>query len=143
MAPPTPRSTPVVAMPTATAVPAWTPYVTSVVTAKGVDASYQAVDPTDHFTPNQTVYVIVKVRNAPAGRHSLTIRWYLNSTRVQLPSTVTNSVDVLTPNATLYFTCSYPSAGKGTAKVYWDLPPNTSDAQADTWLAQAVAFSIA
>jgi hypothetical protein len=144
--PGTPTSSPPAWTPTPGPIPPTpepNPYVAPVVTAKGVNASYQPVDPTSHFMPNQPVYVILQIRNAPAGHHSLTIRWYLNGTRLQLPSTAVTSVDVSAPNTTLYFTWSYPSAGAGTAKVYWNLPPNTPDAQADGWLAQSVAFDIA
>jgi hypothetical protein len=148
MAPPTPTEGVAPPTPSASA-PAWAPTpapipsVASMVTAKGVNATGQPVDPTSQFTTNQPVYVIVQVRNAAAGPYTLTIRWYLNGTRVQLPSSETTSIRISAPNTNVYFTLSYPSAGRGTAKVYWGLPPNTPDAQADAWLAQSVAFDIA
>jgi hypothetical protein len=149
MAPPTPTEGVAPPTPSASA-PAWaptpepSPYITSMVTAKGMDAnSGQPVDPTSQFTPNQTVYVVVQIRNAAAGPYTLTIRWYLNGTRVQLPSSATTSIPISAPTTAVSFSLSYPSAGRGTAKVYWGLPPNTPDAQADAWLAQSVAFNIA
>lgn len=129
--------------PTPTATLAGSKYVYSAVTATRVDANYQPVNPTSQFKVNQPVYVIVRVRNAPAGPHTLTIRWFLNGTRLQPAQSAATSVVVNAPNSTVSFSYSYPSAGTGTARVYWDLPPDTSDMQAGAWLAQNVAFVIA
>lgn len=134
---PTPSSTP-----SPTPLPAAASYVVSLVTAMGADNLYRPIDPTDHFRTNQRVYVVGQVRNAPPGRHRLTIRWYLNGTVIELPSTTQTSVEIPKPDVNFYCTLTYPTPGEGTAKVYWDLPPNTPDGQADRWLVETLSFSV-
>jgi hypothetical protein len=127
--------------PTATYSPA-AKYIASMITAKGVDAANQPIEPTSQFTPRVSVYVIVLVKHVPAGQHTLTIRWFLNGRRVQQPSTVVTSIALTSASVGVFFTCAYQLDGKGTAKLYWDLPATTSDAQADAWLVREVRFAV-
>jgi hypothetical protein len=143
-APTTPTPTPAkLATPTTQAYSPAAKYITSAITAGGVDPADQPIEPTSQFTRNQAVYVIVQMKNAPAGQHTLTIRWYVSGKAVSVPSNVNTSISVPGPNATVFFKCMYAVYGKGTAKLYWDLPPNTPDDQAGTWLVRDVAFVVA
>jgi hypothetical protein len=36
----------------------------------------------------------------------------------------------------------YPQAGRGAVRIYWDAPPSASEAQAEAYLAQDVAFVV-
>jgi hypothetical protein len=117
-------------------------YITSMITARGVDPANQPLEPTSQFTQRMSVFVIVRVKNVPAGQHTLTIRWFLYGQRVQLPSNAVSSAQVTTGTVSVVFTCAYKLAGKGTAKLYWDLPPNASDVKADAWLVRDVAFVV-
>jgi len=164
-----PGATGVAATPTPTPAPIMTDtptvgskYVTSAVTAKGVDAQGNPVNPTGIFTIGETVFVIVTVRNVPAGQHRITLRWFLNGVAVQLPpSAVTNlpishdgnySACPFSPSAVTNLLISrdanissclvYPQAGRGAVRIYWDAPPSASDAQAEAYLAQVVAFVV-
>jgi len=116
-------------------------YVVSAVTARSVDAHFNPVDPTGFFKPGNAVYVVLQVRNVPAGQHHVSIKWYLDGQDLQLPPNALSSKTV-TQDSNAYFGLTYPQAGRGTARIYWDLPAGTSDPQSDAWLAQVVAFTV-
>jgi hypothetical protein len=128
-----------------TATPSYSPaaqYLANVITARGVGPAYQPLEPTSQFTQRVSVYVIVLVKNVPAGQHTLTIRWFLNGQHVQQSSSAITSTAVTTASVGVSFACAYQADGKGTAKLYWDLPPNSSDAKADAWLVRDVRFAV-
>lgn len=142
-----PRATGVAATPTPTPAPIMTDtptvgskYVTSAVSAKGVDAHGNPVNPTGIFKIGEPVCVIVTVRNIPAGQHRLTLRWFLNGVDVQLPP---SALTTISHDGNYTFCLLYPQAGRGTVRIYWDAPPSSaSDAQAEAYLAQVVAFVV-
>ncbi len=72
--------------------------------------------------------------NPPAGQHQLTIWWFLNGQQV---ATVAEGVSgkSVTGSANVYFTAVYTSGGRGTARLYWDMPTNT-DLSPDAFLAR-------
>lgn len=135
--------------PTATAYPGTigTPtigskYVTSAVTARGVDSNGNAVNPTSTFAAGQKVYVVAHVSNPPVGQHRLSIEWFLNGQQVNTPPEVSIGKPV-TGSANVSFTNVYTYGGRGTARIYWDLPSDTSyDLDPDAFLARDVAFEV-
>jgi hypothetical protein len=119
-------------------------YIANMITANGVDAANQPIEPASHFTQRAPIYLIVRLKNVPAGQHTLTVRWFLYGQRVQQPSNVITSIVISSSSVAVYFTCVYQMDGKGTAKVYWDLPAaNSSDTKADAWLVGDVSFVVA
>lgn len=117
-------------------------YVTSAVTANGVDSAFNPVNETSFFTVGEPVYVVVQVRNALPGPHRLSIQWFLNGQPMDLPASEQTSRQV-TGNTNAYFALSYPQIGRGTARIYWDLPTDPSlDLYPEAWLARDVAFVV-
>jgi hypothetical protein len=134
----------------------------SAVTATGVDAQGNPVNPTGIFQIGETVFVIATVHNIPSSQHRLTLRWLLNGVDVQLPpmgmTTFSISYDgnesscPVSPSVTTtlpishdgnYSSCLvYPQAGRGAVRIYWDAPAWASDAQAEAYLVQDVPFVV-
>jgi hypothetical protein len=162
-----PGATGVAATPTPAPVTTDTPtvgskYVTSAVTATGVDAHGNPVNPTSTFQIGETVFVTVTVHNIPSGQHRLTLRWLLNGVTVQLPPKGFTTLPIspngndsscpIPPSAVTnlqisydgnYSSCLvYPQAGRGALRIYWDAPPSASEAQAEAYLALDVAFVV-
>jgi hypothetical protein len=117
-------------------------YIACVMTAMGVTAANQPLEQTSQFTRNDAVYLLVQVQHVPTGQHTLTIRWSLNGAGVPPACKDVASIVVPSPSGTVWFRCVYQVDGTGTAKLYWDLPANTADAQADARLVGEVAFVV-
>jgi hypothetical protein len=113
----------------------------SAITSKGVGANGTPANPTSFFNVGEWVYVVVQVHNPPPGQHQVAIAWLINGQPADLPLYVSNSHQV-TGSTNISFAFRFKQAGKGTARIYWDLPPNTPEAQADPFLARDVAFSV-
>jgi hypothetical protein len=162
-----PGATGVAATPTPAPVMTDTPTVgskyVSAVTAAGVDARGGPVRPTGIFQIGEAVFVIAAVQHdIPAGQHWLTLRWLLNGADVPLPPRGLSTLPIahnghssacpVSPSASTtlpiardgtYSSCLvYPQAGRGAVRLYWDAPPSASDAQAEAYLAQEVAFVV-
>jgi hypothetical protein len=152
--PPTPTpmpSAPGTATPTATATPApsapanVTPgpqaqYVQYVTTATAVDSNYAPVNPTSTFLVNADVYVVASMRNLTAGQsHTLSIHWFLDGQDLQLSSGALSKT--ITKDSKVYFSLHYPTAGLGSAKLYFDRPINDPDTDT-AYLAATVDFAI-
>ncbi len=121
-------------------------YVVSAVTAQRVDASFNPMNVTNKFLVDQTVYVVVQVRNAASGTHDMCIRWYLNGRYLPLQSSarVCVTIDAAhNPNQNAYFSLSYPQPAVGSARIYWDRPANdTDESTTDPTLGQIVTFGV-
>jgi hypothetical protein len=118
------------------------PFVPVVVTATGVDPNGAAVKPTSHFAVGTPVYVVCRVQgNVPGQAHRLTIRWYLQGQLARVPGAY--SYATVTQDGPLSFSVTYPTAGAGLAKLYWDEPVGDSNEQPNEhFLAQAIAFTV-
>jgi hypothetical protein len=120
-------------------------YVTNAVTARGVDNTGSPVNPTSTFNVGEPVYLVVAVRNPPAGQHRLSIDWFLNGQSLNLPPSSLTTRQV-TGSANVYVALAYPQGGHGAARIYWDLPTGNPtepvDLYTDAFLAQTVAFEV-
>ena len=123
-------------------------YVSSAVTARGVDKQSNPVGVTSHFTVGDTVYVVVRVTNTnvtPGTTNTLAIAWYLNGH----PLGQTGMLELRIPpqpTATFnaYFSLPYMQSGLGMAKIYWNPPPNDPRTDVtDPALAQTITFVVA
>jgi hypothetical protein len=118
-------------------------YITSVTTSQHVDASYNPVGPTSHFLANNTVYVVVDVRNAPSGQHTVCINWYLNGQYLQLADSSKLCTLISSADQNVQFDLSYPQAGVGMARIYWDRSASdTSTGPNDPALAATIVFGV-
>jgi hypothetical protein len=117
-------------------------YIANMITANGVDAASQPIEPTARFTQGAAVYVIVQLKNVPAGSHTLTVRWSLNGQQVQPPPSAVTSTTITSASVAVSFMCTYQMDGTGTVMLYWDLPANSSDATARAWIVRAVRFVV-
>lgn len=117
-------------------------YVPLVTTAAGVDDHLAPIDPTARFQPGMTVYLVASVRGAPAGHeHTITVRWFIDGQDTEIPPSI--SMKTVSGDANVYFTLTYPVAGVGMAKVYFDAPPvSTVSAPSDQYLAATVVFLV-
>jgi hypothetical protein len=88
------------------------------------------------------VYLVCLVQGVVPGQpHRLTIRWYLQGQLARMPGAY--SYATLTQNGPLAFSVTYPAAGAGMVKLYWDEPVGDSNEQPnDRHLAQTVAFVV-
>jgi hypothetical protein len=118
-------------------------FVTSATTAHNVDSNFAPVDISSKFTVNSMVYVVLSVRNVPKGTtHTVSVRWFLNNTDVQLPPSALTTKDI-SVDSNAYFALLYPQQGLGTVKIYWDRPASdTGDSANDQALAQTLYFAI-
>lgn len=118
-------------------------YISSVTTSRRKDASYNPVDITSHFLTGDQVNVIVNVRNAPSGQHSVCINWYKDGQYLQLPSSSQTCVNTSDPNQNVAFSLPYPQPGVGMARIYWDRPANdTNTGPNDPALAATIVFGV-
>jgi hypothetical protein len=118
------------------------PFVPMVVTARGVDQYGAPVNPSTHFAVRMPVYVVCRVQGvAPGQAHRLTIRWYLQGQLARMPGAY--SYATVTQDGFLSFSVTYPAAGAGLAKLYWDEPVGDSNEQPNEhFLAQAIVFTV-
>ena len=118
------------------------PFVPVVVTATAVDPNDAPVNPTTHFVVGTPIYVVCRVQGvAPGQAHRLTIRWYLQGQLARVPGAY--SYATVTQDGPLSFSVTYPTAGAGLAKIYWDEPVGDSNERPNEhFLAQAIAFSV-
>jgi hypothetical protein len=121
-------------------------YVQGATTAKAVDKHYVPVDVTSHFHQGDTVYVVAFVRGLPRGqKHTFTVQWYLGSLKLELPGTAQTSIVVdgsKSADLNVVFALNYPTPGQGSARIYLDLPPVTSEIWPGRYLAQEVTFIV-
>jgi hypothetical protein len=117
-------------------------YVRNVVTARGITAEGEPLDPTSTFQVGMPVYVICTVQGvAPGTSHRLTIRWYLDGQQPRVDGayryvTVTHAGPV-------FFSVTYPTSGAGLAKLYWDEPvADNSNRTDESSLAEAITFTV-
>jgi len=135
--------------PPTAAAPANTPgpaakYIVMVVTARAVDSNYTPIDITSHFPIGSQVHLVVQVRNIPVGeRHTVSVRWFLNGTDMQVNGGPGRTSVEVTDNANAHLSLLYPTTGVGMAKIYWDRPASdSSDSNSDPSLAQTISFTI-
>jgi hypothetical protein len=118
-------------------------YISSVTTSKRIDSSINPVNVTSHFLTGDTVYVVVDVRNAPAGSNTICINWYLNNQYLQLPSTSETCNTIKDANQNVVFYIAYGQPAVGMARIYWNRPASdTSTAPNDPNLAATIIFGI-
>jgi hypothetical protein len=117
-------------------------FVPMAVTATGVDRNGAPVNPTSHVPVGRPVYVVCRVRGVLPGQpHRLTIRWYLQGQLLRSPGAYTYAT--VAQDGSLSFSVTYPVAGAGLVKLYWDEPVGDSNEQPnDRFLAQAIAFMV-
>lgn len=112
-------------------------YVTSIVTATGVDASGHPTGVTSHFPPGATVYVVVTVHGVTDGQsHLLSVRWYIGGQDVSLQQHSGSLGKPVPGDGTYAFNATFHSTGVGLVKVYWDLPLG------DSTLADTLYFGV-
>jgi hypothetical protein len=131
-------------------------YIIGTTTARNVDSSYAPIDPTTHFTVNETVYIAYQVPNVPVNSHHVvSIRWFSRGIDVGLGMVKNQTYSELDPkpgdphcsstvcNFNADFALNYPQAGVGMAKIYWDKPASdTGDGATNPYLAQTLYFAI-
>jgi hypothetical protein len=119
-------------------------YVTNIVTANGVSTDFVPVNETSHFTAGQQVDVICLVSGIAKGQtHTISIHWFYNGIDMQLPMVNGKTSAVITMDQVVYFSMSYPTAGLGMAKIFFDLPSTDNGDQAnDPYLAGQILFAI-
>jgi len=134
--------------PTAVA-PASTPgpaakYIPGVVTARAVDSNFAPIDITSHFPVNSQVHLVIQVRNLTAGeKHTVSVRWFLNGTELQVNGGPRRTSVEVTDNSNVHLALVYPTTGVGMAKIYWDRPANDkNDGDSDPSLARTISFVI-
>jgi hypothetical protein len=106
------------------------PSIAEAVTAKSVDANYKAVDPTSIYSPTDTFYVSVHVKNLVIGS-KVTVKYSYNGTEAQ-----ENSLTADKPGSGYYSFSLSPSADGFPEGDY------TADVYLDDSLAQSVTFSV-
>jgi hypothetical protein len=75
------------------------------------------------------------------GRYRLTIRWYLQGQQPQIDGSYTYAT--LTQDGPVSFSVTYPTAGSGMARLYWDEPVADNTARPnESFLAHAIVFSV-
>lgn len=112
-------------------------YVTSAVTATGVDASGHPTGITSHFPPGATVYVVVTVHGVTDGQsHLLSVRWFIGGQDVSLQQHSGSLGKPISGDGTYAFSATFHSTGVGMVKVNWDLPLG------DSTLADTLAFGV-
>jgi hypothetical protein len=121
-----------------------TKYTVSVVTARSVDSNFAPIDITSRFPVNSQVHLVIQVRNVTAGeKHTVSVRWFLNGTDLQLPSGPRRTSAEVKDNSSIHFAVVCSTAGIGMAKIYWDRPANdTNDTDTDPSLAQTITFTV-
>jgi hypothetical protein len=119
-------------------------YVTTVVTAQGLGTGFGPVHETSHFTAGQAVDVICLVRGIAKGqKHTISIHWFYDGTDMQLPIVNGKTSDDITSDQVVYFSMTYPTAGLGMARIFFDLPSTDNGDQAnDPYLAAQITFAI-
>ncbi len=116
--------------------------LSQVVTALHRQGSCNPVDPASYFHVNDLVWVFVILKQ-PAQGHTISVRWFSNGTDVNPPSIDKTALTLGPNNAGACFSLQYPSAGKGTVKVYWDRPANDKgDDPNDQALMATINFAI-
>jgi hypothetical protein len=137
------------ATPVATAGPA-NKYVTSVVTAKHIDGSQNAKDVTSHFLVNDQVFVVVQIRNAPKGPHTVCAEWFINASQgmqaIHPPGEWADKQGCDTINSAgvnAAFALVYPQSGIGMARIFWDRPASDTNPPAtDPAIAATIIFAV-
>ena len=117
-------------------------YLRDVVTARGVTQDGAPLGPTAHFLVGMPIYVVCRVEGVlPGQAHRLTVRWYLHGQLVRAPGAYRYAT--VTQDGPLTFQVTYPAAGEGMVRLYWDEPvSNNSDRPNDHFLAYALAFTV-
>jgi hypothetical protein len=121
-------------------------YIVSAITAKKIDTNLAPIDVTSHFNVNNTVYVVVQVRNVPKGEtHTVSIRWFMQGQEVfGVTSNNAQLSKPVTQDSNTYFGLQVPQPGEGYAKIYWDRPASAQGDSADAQsLAQTIYFAVA
>jgi hypothetical protein len=119
--------------------------VTGLVTAKSVDPSYNAIDPTSYFLVKSSVFAVITIVGVTQNQtNTLTCVWYLNNLNFNLHTGTSTTIQ---PNKTTNFhgVCELPynQIGIGMVRVYWNRPPSdTSEAADDPYLAQTIQFAV-
>lgn len=120
-------------------------HITSLVTAKSVDTSYNAVDVTSFFTAKSTVYAVMTIVGVSQNQaNTFSCAWYLNGLNFNLHQ---NTQKTIQPSSATNFhaICSLPynQIGIGMVRVYWNRPASdTSDSPTDPYLAQTIKFAV-
>lgn len=116
-------------------------YITSVTTSKRIDSNGHPIDVTSHFLVGDTVYVVVQVRNAPKGEHTVCAQWFLNGEDIRPSGQICKPINIADVNVTLLL--PYPQPGEGMARIFWDAPAGDTDPPLnDPALAQTIYFGI-
>ena len=95
------------------------PYLQHVVTAAMVDGANNPIGLTSQFPVGSTVYVTFQVRGAPAGAHSVSVRWFINGAPVPLPQD-THTALTVTGDMNGAFAATFAQSGNGLAQLYWE-----------------------
>lgn len=127
--------------PVATSGPAAT-YIKQAMTSTGLDAAGNPTDPTSHFTVGQTIYLTVHVLASDSALHTVSIQWFLNGIDVGVKQGSSQRQAFGPPGSVVKDHISYPQAGEGTARVYWDSPNDVSTSPNDSHLAQTIYFGV-
>jgi hypothetical protein len=117
-------------------------YLRDVVMAHGVTRGGAPIDPSSTFRVGSKVYLVCVVQGVVTGTsHRLTVRWYLQGRQIQIDGSYTYTT--VTQNGPVFFSFSYPTAGAGMVRLYWDEPVADNSARPnDAFLAQAIIFTV-
>ncbi len=119
--------------------------ITSLVTAKNVDSSYNPVDVTSYFTVKSTVYAVMTIVGVSQNKaNTLTCAWYLNGLNFNLKTGTSYTVQP-TKATNFHAICALPynQVGVGMVRVYWNRPASdTSESANDPYLAQTIKFAV-
>lgn len=117
-------------------------YVSKFYTTSDPPSDGNSVNVRSHFVVGDTVYVSAIVHGLPKGAHTISIRWYLNGIRVDLPPE-TQTGTTIDGDKRVVFALQYPSPGLGAAKIYIDRPAtDKTDDPKDPTLAGTIFFAV-
>jgi hypothetical protein len=115
----------------------------SIVTAQGIDSSFNPIDVSSYFDVNSTVYVVMTFDSvAPEQTATISCEWYLNGVNFGLKTEKELKLQK-TANFRAYCALPYNAVGNGMARVYWNRPDNdTSESASDPYLAATINFAV-
>jgi hypothetical protein len=117
-------------------------YLHDVVTARDVTTDNMPIDPASAFQAGMPIYLVCVVQGVtPGTSRRLTIRWYLQGQQLQVDGSY--SYATVMRDGPVSFSMTYPTAGSGMARLYWDEPVADNSARTnESFLAQAIGFTV-
>ncbi|HKV84740.1 MAG TPA: hypothetical protein VJN88_09300, partial [Ktedonobacterales bacterium] len=117
-------------------------YVTNIVTANNVDSQDNPVGLANQFYVHQGIFVVMQVRNPPAGTHIIEAVWLIYGSQVT-PVGADTVAKTVSGNANVFLMFASPVAGVGLVRILWDPPANDDgSAASDPHLVATVNFTV-